>query len=101
MNHRFLVAGSLRYQLDILDDYLNPKKEKSSELQFVTVHLGAQEPPTTLASIEVAHAMDSIFHCFCLRLAEYLNMVIPPKNWPDGKHITLQPDDKVWLFLLY
>ena len=66
VNHCFLVAKSLRYQLDILDAYLNPKKEKLSEFDFIAVHLGAQEKPTTLASIEAAHNTDFIFQCFHL-----------------------------------
>ena len=95
VNHRYLIAKSIRHQLGIIDDYLDPKKEKSSEFKFITVHLGAPERPSTLASIEAANNNDTIFHRFRLRLAECLNTIIPQEAWPDGKRILLQPHDEV------
>ena len=95
VNHRCLIAKSIRHQLGIIDNYLDPKKEKLSEFKFSTVHLGALEKPSTLASVETANNNDTIFHRFRLRLAEYLNTIIPQEAWPDGKRILLQPHDEV------
>ncbi|PIL22891.1 hypothetical protein GSI_15587 [Ganoderma sinense ZZ0214-1] len=95
VNHHCLVAKSVRHQLNIIDDYLNPKKEKSSDFEFITVHLGAPEKPVTLASIEAANHEDIIFHRFRLRLAEYLNAVVPPEGRPNRTRISLRPNDEI------
>ena len=95
VNHHYLVAKSIRHQLNIIDDHLNPKKEKSDNFEFISVHLGAPEKPVTLSSIELANEKYPVFHRFRLRLAQYLNAIVPQQSWPNGQHIKLQPHDKV------
>ncbi|KAG1889166.1 hypothetical protein F4604DRAFT_1568898 [Suillus subluteus] len=61
------------------------------------VKLGSKQPPLTFDVIQPAHQADQAFINFCVKLNDFLNVLLPSLSilLPEGKHIHLQGTDEI------
>ncbi|KAG2158730.1 uncharacterized protein EDB93DRAFT_1290809 [Suillus bovinus] len=110
LNHRFLIAHSIRLDIEDYDDLIASQKDPlylsgadndedlDNDLD-VTLHvkLGAAQNEQTFAALEQEHASDNAFNRFRIKLANFLSDSLPAHGipLPGGKRIKFMPDETV------
>lgn len=116
LDHRFLIAHSIRLDIEDYDDLIASQKDPSylssadndedldNDLD-VTLHvkLGAAQNEQTFAALEQEHASDNAFNRFRIKLANFLSDSLPAHGipLPGGKRIKFMPDETVCHFVIF
>ncbi|KAG1731406.1 hypothetical protein EDB19DRAFT_2008263 [Suillus lakei] len=110
LDHRFLIAHSIRLDIEDYDDLIASRKDPSysnsadndehldNDLDTTFhVKLGAAQNEQTFAALEQEHANDNAFNRFRIKLADFLSDSLPAHGipLPGGKRIKFMPDETV------
>ncbi|KAK7682341.1 hypothetical protein QCA50_014546 [Cerrena zonata] len=102
IDHYFLVAATIRQDLELQDSYndlLRHRKAEDSELtdQFQRIHIGSKEKPITLQGLLESHQNDAAFATFRALLSAFLNDFFMQYDipLPNGNRIMLKPEQKI------
>ncbi|THV00958.1 hypothetical protein K435DRAFT_818161 [Dendrothele bispora CBS 962.96] len=99
IQHQFMVAATIRAELDTLDEFFH-QKEDESDVQVIHdqhIYIGSKCEPITIQDVEIKHQSDPSFNRFRLGLGEFLtkHLVSIGEALPNGKAIKLQPHDTI------
>ncbi|KAG2143770.1 uncharacterized protein EDB93DRAFT_1241355 [Suillus bovinus] len=103
IRHRLFEFDDHQCQLDEEDlleeeDFIATVVDRPiSTCNYLHVKLGSKQPPLTFDAIQMAHQADQAFSNFCIKLNNFLNVLLPSSSipLPEGKHIHLRGTDEI------
>jgi hypothetical protein len=110
LDHRFLIAHSIRLDIEDYDELVASRNNKlhldndndnelpdNNDDNTFHVQLGAAQKEQTFAALEQLHANDDAFNRFRIKLADFLSDSFPAHGipLPDGKRIKFMPNETV------